>query len=386
MKFRSRLWLFILLMALIIAGSLVYRKYQQAPINIGFAAELTGRNAELGVQERNGVLLAVEEINKSGGIAGHVVKLVVKNDCGKPEKAKTADRELIKAGVRAIIGHATTEQTIAGLEVTDPARVVLLSPTVSTPQLSGLDDYFFRVYPSFNESARSFARYVYKHEGRKKIAIIYDVDNAAYAKTYGSAFKDSFQSWGGKLTGELNYSTSAQPDFTPLLAELRAANPEGLLIIASDVDTALIAQRTRLMGWNVQMFTSAWAQTATLIENGGQAVEGMKLEQSFAANSQSPKFLDFQNRYKYRFGHAPSFGAAFGYEAMQVLAAALEKTGGKADGLRQSLIEVQNYQGLIDKFSFDKFGDVKRPFYLSTISNGQFIILENLAPAEPGGE
>ena len=112
-------------------------------IRIGFVAQLTGVQAELGVQERNGVQLAMEKINAKGGIGGRPVELVVRDDLGTPEGARAADRDLIEAGVVAIIGHATSGQTMVGLSVTNPARVVMLSPTATTPELSGLDDFFF---------------------------------------------------------------------------------------------------------------------------------------------------------------------------------------------------------------------------------------------------
>ena len=77
----------------------------------------------------------------------------------------------------AIIGHATSAQTLAGLKVTNPANVLMIGPTVSTPELSGMDDYFFRVYPSFKNSAQTFAKYIYEINGINRIAIIYDKDN-----------------------------------------------------------------------------------------------------------------------------------------------------------------------------------------------------------------
>ncbi|CAG0964133.1 partial Leucine-, isoleucine-, valine-, threonine-, and alanine-binding protein, partial [Anaerolineae bacterium] len=121
------------------------------PIRVGFVAQLTGVQAELGVQERNGVQLAVEEINAAGGIAGRPIELIVQDDLGTPEGAQAADRELIGAGVVAIVGHATSAQTISGLAVTNPARIVMLSPTATTPELSGLDDYFFRIGYSLSD-------------------------------------------------------------------------------------------------------------------------------------------------------------------------------------------------------------------------------------------
>ncbi|MFZ5967420.1 MAG: ABC transporter substrate-binding protein [Bacillota bacterium] len=382
----SRLSLIVVILLIGVSGILLLVGMKKKPIRIGLAAQLTGKQAELGVQERNGALLAVETINVSGGIDGRKIQLVIRDDFGIPEQAKLADRELIESGVAAIIGHATSEQTLAGLEVTNPANIVMIGATASTPELSGLDDYFFRVYPSFKESAQTFAQYIYQQSGIKRMAIIYDDDNTAYAKTYSAIFTDKFQYLGGEIVGEISFSSVTQPDFQPLLLKLHEDNVDGLLIIASDIDTALIAQRTCLMGWQIPLFSSHWAQTETLINNGGQAVEGMKMEQSYTFISQSPTFIDFQSRYQVRFGNAPSFGAALAYDAVMVLREGLEKTEGGSEGLKQALLQIQNFQGLTDTFSFDEFGDVRRPFSLCSIRNGKFVILDPFTSNRLGGE
>jgi branched-chain amino acid transport system substrate-binding protein len=382
---RNRYW--IISIAILFVGILGFWMafVNKKTVRIGFAAQLTGRQAELGVQIRNGVQLAVEEVNRSGGIAGRKLELLVRDDFGIPEKARSADRELIKSGVVTIIGHATSAQTLAGLTVTNPARVVMMGPTVSTSKLSNIDDYFFRVYPSFKESAAAFAKYIYQ-SGLTRIAIIYDLDNYAYVKAYSEAFSTGFQALGGNIAAILKFSSATHPDFSPLLLKLQKLHSNGLLIIASDVDTALIAQQTRLISWQIPLFTTAWAQTESLIDNGGSAVEGLTLEQSFLVENQSPKFLDFVSRYSKRFGRKPSFGAAFGYDAASVLAAALVKTGGNTKGLRQSLLKTHDFQGLTDTFSFDRYGDVDRPFYLSSIRNSKFIILKKLTVNKLGIE
>lgn len=356
------------------------------PILIGFSAQLTGKQAELGVQERNGVQLAIEEINDAGGIIGRKISLIIHDDLGIPKEAKLGDLELIKKGVVAVVGHATTAQTLAGLEATDSASTVMISPTVSTPELSGLDDYFFRVYPSFKSSSENFAKYVYKSNSISNIAIIYDIDNMEYSNTYSTTFANKFESLGGNITNELSFSSESQPDFSHLLSKLREPKVEGLLIVASDIDTALIAQKTRLMGWEVPMFTSAWAQTETLINNGGRAVEGMKIEQAYNFTSKTEAFLGFKSRYRARFGNDPSFGSAYSYEATLVLAEALKKTRGSKDGLKEALLKTQNFNGLMDNFSLDSFGDVERPWYLSTISDGKFIMVGRLTSSDSGGE
>lgn len=123
------------------------------------------------------------------------------------------------------------------------------------------------------------------------------------------------------------------------------------------------------------LFTSSWAQTQTLVNNGGQAVEGLELEIASTVNSRTQNYLDFTARYKARFGQAPSFGAVLGYEAAGVLAAALNATGGNAQGLPQALAGIKDYKGLADTFSFDRYGDVVRPFYLGVIRDGKYVVV-----------
>ena len=346
------------------------------PIRVGFVAQLTGAQAELGVQERNGVQLAVAEINSAGGVDGRPIELIVQDDLGTHEGARAADRELMKREVVAIIGHATSAQTVAGLTVTNPAHVVMLSPSASTSELSGRDDYFFRIAETVVTRAHKFVRHIFQGRKIDRVAVIYDTDNAAYTKAYLESFVDDFQSLGGQVVAETAFSSKAQPDFARLLAQVRASNPAGLLIIAADIDTALLAQQTRLMDWPVTLFTTSWAQTETLINNGGRAVEGLEVEVTGALASQSPDYLDFKKHYQSKFGRVPSFGATLGYEAAKVLAVALQKTGAKARGLAQALIGIKNFKGLNETFSFNKFGDVDRGAQLGVVRDGKYVAIE----------
>ncbi len=354
-----------------------------SPIKVGFAGELTGKQSDLGVHGRDGALLAVETLNESGGVAGRSLKLLVRDDHGTPEGARAADRELIDAGVVAIIGHMTSAQSMAALPMIEEAGVVLLSPTASTTELSGLDDHFFRVTATTAQQAHLLARHIYQRRGLSRIAAIYDNDNASFTQTLWATFAQVYQDLGGQVSGEARFSSSEEPDFAHLVAKLRADDPQGLLIIASAPDTAYIAQQVRLSDWQVPLFTSAWAHTEALPQNGGRAVEGIELTIGYDANSQSPAFLDFQVRYQARFGLAPTFASVYAYDAMMVLAAALEKTNGKAKGLPQALSETRDFEGLMGAISMDAYGDADRTRFLISIQDEQFVTLTRL---EPGGE
>ncbi len=356
---------------------------RRGPIKVGFAGELTGKQSDPGVHSRNGALLALEALNESGGVAGRSLELLVRDDQGTPEGAQAADHELIDAGVVAIIGHITSEQSVAALPVMEEAGVVLLSPTASTTELSGLDDYFFRVMATNAQQARLLAQHIYQRRGLFRIAAIYDDDNASFTQTLWADFAQDYRALGGQVSGEARFSSAEEPDFAPLVAQLRASDPQGLLIIASALDTALIAQQVRLDDWQVPLFTSGWAHTEPLPQNGGRAVEGIELTVGYDASDQSPAFLDFQARYQARFGRAPTIASVYAHDAVMVLAAALEKTGGQAKGLPQALSETRDFEGPMGVISMDKYGDAVRTRFLITIRDGQFVTLARL---EPGGD
>jgi len=380
---RGRSWMSVCVIGLLICmpGVWLTGCLQRGPIRVGFAGELTGKHSDLGVHGRNAALLAVETINAAGGIAGRPIELLVRDDLGTPEGARSADRELIDADVVAILGHMTSVQSLAALPVIEEAGVVLLSPTTSTVDLSGLDDHFFRVVSTNAQEASILARHIYERRGLSRLVVVYDSDNAAFTESFLRAFLETYHTLGGQAVQEARFSsTAADLNLTSVVSDLQMSDAEGMLIIASAYDSAFIAQQTRINGWQVPLFVSGWAYTEALLQNGGQAVEGLELVTPYNSSSQSELFLDFQERYQERFGRVPTFGAVFAYDAVLVLAAALEKTGGGAEGLPQALCETQRFQGLVSTISLDEYGDAVRTHFLSTVQDGEFVISMALEP------
>ena len=112
--------------------------------------------------------------------------------------------------------------------------------------------------------------------------------------------------------------------------------------------------------------------SASLIENGGKSVEEMEFIHYRDADSQSPHYKNFKKRFQARYQKASNFMAEHSYEAVLVLAAALEKTKGHADGLAQNLPGIR-VEGLMESIALDQFGDIKRPFYNIVIKDGRFV-------------
>lgn len=346
----------------------------QESIRVGFVSDLTGPNAALGVDGRDGAILAVNMINADGGVNGRPIELVIRDDLGSSEGAIAADEELINdEKLPIIIGHMTSGAMTAAWPQFKDSGVVFLSPTVSTPQLAGMDDNFFRLIVINSFVAERLALYAVNDLHLKQIAVFYDTDNASYTDTYRESFTKYFTANGGEIVMTHAFSSATLPDFKPILADLQSARPDGIFIIASAFDTALIAQRARLEGLDAQLLATNWSLTDDLIQNGGSAVDGIVAVVSNDENSRSPEYVDFAKHFQDRFGRAPTFAAGYGYESVTVLANALQKTNGSSEGLKQALLETKAFAGVFGDISFDQYGDVTRTLHLIKVHDGKFV-------------
>lgn len=351
----------------------------RAPILVGFSGELTNSRSGGGVFCRNGIELAVEELNRNNGIHGRLIQLIAKDDQNRPEVARQVDAELAAQGVVAIIGHITSTQTAATFAQNNRARMVVINPVSASAEFSQQQDYFFRVVPGNDLLSRVLARYIIQHRQIRTITGIYDIGNRTFSETFWKLFQQEFERLGGSAREELTF-VAGQTDLQQFAAQIQAAAPDAVLVIASPVDTAFLLQYLAKQGVRVPAFSSTWAQTNQLIEKGGNAAEGLEMVAVYHSLNPYPAFQPFVKRFVERFKREPTFHAAYGYEAMLVLAEALKHTQGQASGLPDALSSIRNFPGVQGTISIDAYGDVSRDVYIVRISNGQFQVVATIPP------
>lgn len=344
----------------------------ESPVVIGLAAPLQGVYADLGVQGRNGAMLAAEEINSRGGIDGRPIQLEILDDGNTPEEALRADAELRKRGAAAIIGHFTSTISIATVSAANESGTLLISPSTSTPALTGKDDMFLRVMTDSDKWATALARYAANVYGARRLLIVRDLDNSAFSVPYATAFAKEFASSPDGVTF-YDFHSTRRESWDPLL-ELYADEPfDSLLFVCSARDTADLARHLSAMRLDRPMFMSPWSYTSEIVTLGGDAVEGIVSCMIFTGDTIDPAYVDFRKRFVARFGYEPNFAAVFSYECMAVLASALRTTGGEPDGLKEAILSKESYSGLLGTFRFDQNGDVSRPYFIVTIRDGELV-------------
>ncbi|WP_313952036.1 ABC transporter substrate-binding protein [Accumulibacter sp.] len=345
------------------------------PIIIGFVGGTSGRVSDLGIAGRDAVLLAVELRNQAGGVAGRQVRLLVKDDKQQEQEAQRAVRELIAAGVLAIVGPMTSAMAVAVVPIVSEAKVLLMSPTASTSDLSGLDDYFFRVNAAAPVNASRFASYHVGQQTTRRLAVAYDLRNKSYTESWLAGFRAAYGKGGGEIVKLVGFESAGDLALLPLAKELLAAQADGLLIVANSMDTALLCQQLRKLDSRVPIITSEWAATERLIELGGRAVEGVIVAQNFDRNSSAPGYQAFSHAYRDRFHREPGFGGVIAFDAANVVLDALaQRLAGQS--VKDAVLAARRFEGVQEPIVFDDFGDVTRSLTITVVRDGQFVMVE----------
>lgn len=341
------------------------------PIRIGLVAGLTGKTADLGEASRNGALLAAETINQQGGIAGRPVELIVKDDAFAAEIAEKATRELIAAKVDLIVGPVNSGMAKAMLPLINEARLTTISPTVTGLEFHGKDDYLFRLNLTTRDNARLNAEHHFQDHGKKRLAVIFDLQNRAFSESWLSEFRTVYTQIGGAITQEVPLDTTQPQGYLHAAQAALQNKADGILLITPPVDTARLVQQLRQLNRHIALISSEWGGSEQLLEMGGRTTEGLSVVQAYDRDDTSIQFQRFREAYQARFKQAPSYPSVASYDALLVIAQSLAKRT-PSQSVKEALLRNGPYQILQQQISFDAFGDTQRKAYFTEVKNGQF--------------
>lgn len=345
------------------------------PARIGFVGGLSGRVADLGIAGRNGATLAVELRNRGGGVRGLPVELLVRDDEQDPAVAQRVDRELIDAGVDAIVGHMTSAMTVAVMPLVNERQVVLVSPTTTTTQLTGIDDHFLRVTATTREYATNMARHLFVKRGLRRLSVVSELGNRAYTESWVQDFSREFLARGGTVVHREEYRSGREVVFMELARRALVPEADGIVLVTSAMDAGMIAQQLRKLGSRLPIAGAEWASTDKIVEFGGLAVEGMTLSQFFDRDCTLAAYGEFRRAYRARFAEEPGFAAVNAFDAVNLVldASAARQRG---ESLKEAILRVGSFPGLQGRLNLDRFGDATGKAYLAVVTGGAFRVVD----------
>jgi branched-chain amino acid transport system substrate-binding protein len=330
----------------------------------------------MGIAGRDAVQLAVEQRNQAGGVAGRRVELLIRDDRQDPESAMRGVRELIAQGSEAIVGPMTSSMAAVVAPIATRAGVLVMGPTITSEALSGRDDQFFRNSATTRLYATRSAQYQLRASAMRRVAAVFDLGNQVFTENWLASFRAAFTQGGGEIVKALPFMSGGDVPHLDIARALLDARPDGILLVANSMDSALLCQQIRKLDARIPITLSDWGASERLVEMGGMAVEGVTVVQTFDRKSTAPRYQAFRRAYLDRFRREPGFAGVYAYEAAQVVLDALER---REDGqsLKQVLLAMGPIQGLQGSFRFDAFGDVQRhAASISVVRDGEFVVVD----------
>jgi len=354
--------------AIAFSGYIKEKPEESNVIKIGAILPLTGDLAVYGNNIKNGIDLAVEEINGKGGINGAHITLIYKDNGGKQDKTVSAMNELV-GEVPVVIGAVASSNTLAVCPIAEDKKAVLISPSSTSPKLSDYKNYVFRAIPSDEYQGVALTTVV-QNLGYNRVAVLF-IDN-----NYGTGLKDAFiKSYQDRIGGNILAVESfkeGDTDFKPMLARVKEADPEAIVLIGYVKEGSLILKQAKEMGMNVQWICSEALKSDEFIALSGDCSEGV-LATFPVSTVAGPATEAFKEAYRAKYYSEPGIYADYGYDTMIVIAEAIKKGGYNADGIRDALREIR-YAGVSGAKIFDENGDVPPAYDLWQVENGKWVL------------
>ena len=340
------------------------------PVKVAFVGSLSTRVSELAIDGRNGAQLAIDTLNSQSGLR---FELHIHDDGRTPDQANTVIDAVADEGDAFAVGPMTSVLAKAMLPEAARRQLVLISPTANSDELSGLDDWFFRVIPAAGPGAEQIADAAVGR-GLLSASVMAESRNSSYSDSFTAKFSSRFRSQGGAVPNVVRYESDQNPDYAKIAADLLSSHPRLVLLVCSAIDASIVAQQLRRLDPDVQIAMASWAANVQLLQMGGRAIEGALVLQALDLDSQESAYVEFRKRYVERFGSPPSQAAVFSYDATMLGAEGLRR---KSDGqsLRDVLRTPGNWLGLQQPVVLDRFGDSVSRFHLSEVRKGRFVML-----------
>ena len=360
---------------------------------VGEFGSLTGNDATFGQSTKNGVEIALEELQaqKQGKIGGLAVRVQVEDDQSKAEEAATVVQKLINQDrVIAVLGEVASSRSLAGGPICQSAGVPMISPSSTNPRVTQVGDYIFRMCFLDQFQGTVMARFTAQSLKLKKVAILKD-SKSDYSVGLAQFFTEAFTGLGGSIIAEQAYQ-SGDNDFRAQLTAIKAKNPDAIIVPGYYTEAGLIARQARELGLKQPLIGGDGWESEKLIEIGGDALNGCYYSNHWALDAPDPRLQAFLKTYRAKFNGDPDAIGGLAYDAANVLFGALGKLAdqdpqtfkGLASSkagtdarkaaekkLRDLIATTTSYPGVTGTITLDENRNATKPAVIIEIKNGK---------------
>ena len=346
-------------------------------VKIGLIAEITGPNAEAGTYTINGARLAVDEINRNGGVLGKQVELVIEdNQSTNPGTVLAFSKLGGNKDIPAIIGPIRSTQTQAA----SPSIAKLAIPTMiggTDPSLTRVNNrWLFRCRPNDLYSSRVIADYGVNKLTLKKWAIVHSTD--AFGSGGAKALIDALKGYGVEPVLVQGYTNNSQ-DFTPVVLAIKKSGADVIgSYMTNSQDVGIFAKQVRQLG-----VTAVWVGSPSIVTDTAMKLAGDALYDTYGIADfnpdANPAARAYAAAYRARYKLEPDVYSSWAFDAMKVIAAALNAArSDKAEDNRKAIVAIKGWKGVEGTYNFDDKGDGLRGYNIVKNTGGKVKFVEHI--------
>jgi branched-chain amino acid transport system substrate-binding protein len=345
-----------------------------SPIRYGAILPLSGQHEVYGQAIRKGIELAYQQAKADPAFAE--LELSFHDSASDPQRANAELRKVYDEGALAAIGGVTSAEALAMVKIADDEGRVLLSPSASLPQLTGISENFFRVFPSDFSEGTVMARYAFENLRLRAGVVI--AQEETYAMGIQKVFAEEFQRKGGRILETIDYPANTS-EFEALADRAVTLRPDFAYVAAYAAEISRIIRDLRGQGFAGLILTTSSFAAAGIIEQTGATAEGAYFTQAtFDTEGEklTPQVKSFVEAFQQRFATAPDLYAAHGFDAFNVLLEAYRQGGTTTNSFWKGMRGIRDLQGVTGVLQFDEKGDVTKFPHVYIVTQGKPVDVE----------
>lgn len=350
-------------------------------IKIGSLNSMTGEESTFGHSCDSGIRLATEQQNAKGGLLGEKIKIITADSESSPSKAQLAVLNLLDNDhVVAVLGDVASSNTKAAAPRCQKARIPLITPASTNPSILRGDNYCFRTCFTDTTQGRWIARFARHDLHVTRAALLVDTKEA-YSTGLSRVIRRTFTALGGKIVVAPSYQ-SGDTNFQTQLTQIKAAHVQLVFLPGYYGDVTTILQQARELKISVPFIGGDGWDSQKTLQIGGKAVDGCYFTNHYDPSDPAPRVQKFVKAYQARYhGQTPDAMAVLGYDAADLLFAAIKRAHGTAEpALRNAIATTKNFPGVTGDITINKHRNAVKPGVVIKIEHDKFVVVKHEKP------
>ena len=352
--------------------------HAQDTIKIANIVEMSGPGTTAGVMFKNGVEMAIKEINAGGGILGKKISYTTEDTQSNPGVAKGLTQKAVDNDVFAIFGPVYSGSIMVSMAESRRGEVPNFTGGEAASITQQGNPYVFRTAFGQSISFPKVARYLTAKS--KKLAVLYV--NNDFGKGGQATIKQLLANSGTQIVTEIS-TEAGQVDFSAAVIQAKQSGADALFAYTNEEESARLLRELRKQGWNKPVIGETVLTSAKVVELAGEAANGAVAHVGLTV--EAPQLQAFGKQYQAMFNTGSDHNGVKGYTGMYVLKAAIEKVGkldrkAVAAAIRGGCFNTKQTPGILMDVCFDDKGDIDRESFITEIRNGKTVVAETLPP------